>query len=113
MCNMVCQSMGRHVHIDYCRATADAPCRDVEIQHITTQMPPNPERPKDLITHSLFWRRSGMSLDEKNFSLSDISCHVGFKGASLVITCVTLLTYIQIRTPVRIKQPLQNGKRMS
>jgi hypothetical protein len=64
MCNMVCQSMGRHVHIDHCRATADSPCRDAEIQHITTRIPPNPEISKDLITHSLFWRRSGTSLDE-------------------------------------------------
>ena len=66
MCNMICQSMGRHVHIDYCRATVDAPCRDAEIHHITTRMSPNPQIPKDFITHSLFWRRSGMPRDIKN-----------------------------------------------
>ncbi|SJL03909.1 uncharacterized protein ARMOST_07266 [Armillaria ostoyae] len=64
MCNLVCQDMGRHAHLDYCRADpqAVATCGSAEIQHVRERLRPNPERPKDFITHSLFWRRSGMYL---------------------------------------------------
>ena len=59
MCNLVCSSMGRHVHIDYCRAEDDAPCEGHEVQHIKARMTPNPGRAKDAITHGLYWRRMG------------------------------------------------------
>ncbi|KAH9166548.1 hypothetical protein EDB89DRAFT_2232826 [Lactarius sanguifluus] len=59
MCNLVCSSMGRHVHIDYCCAGANGFCDGVEVQHINGMMVPNPERRKDAITHSLYWRRMG------------------------------------------------------
>ena len=59
MCNLVCSSMGRHVHVDYCRAEENEPCEGAEIQHINSRMTPNPNRPKDAITHRLHWRRMG------------------------------------------------------
>lgn len=59
MCNLVCSSMGRHVHIDYCRAETNAPCEGAEIQHINARMVPNPDKPKDGVTHNLYWRRMG------------------------------------------------------
>ncbi|KAI0297433.1 hypothetical protein BC826DRAFT_1096771, partial [Russula brevipes] len=59
MCNLVCSSMGRHVHIDYCRAVEGALCEGAEMQHINARMVPNPDRPKDAITHGLHWRRMG------------------------------------------------------
>jgi hypothetical protein len=59
MCNLVCSSMGRHVHIEYCRAGGDARCEGAELQHINARMIPNPDRPKDAITHNLYWRRMG------------------------------------------------------
>jgi hypothetical protein len=59
MCNLVCSSMGRHVHIDYCRAEENSPCEGTEVQHIHAIMVPNPDRRKDAITHSLYWRRLG------------------------------------------------------
>ncbi|KAK7025055.1 VWFA domain-containing protein [Favolaschia claudopus] len=58
MCNVVCQDMGRHAHLDYCRADNVSACGGLEIQHIKTRMKPNPDRQKDWITHSLFWKRS-------------------------------------------------------
>ncbi|KAI0052043.1 hypothetical protein FA95DRAFT_1618925 [Auriscalpium vulgare] len=61
MCNVVCSSMGRHVHLDYCRAEETEHCGSDEIQHIAERMVPNPERPKDAITHKLFWQRMGTS----------------------------------------------------
>jgi hypothetical protein len=56
LCNLVCKSMGRHVHIDYCRGD---PCDNPEAQHINERMVPNPDQEKDWITHGLHWRRMG------------------------------------------------------
>ena len=60
MCNLVCSSMGRHVHIDYCRAEANGSCYGAEVQHVNSRMVPDPDRPKDAVTHSLYWRRMGL-----------------------------------------------------
>ena len=59
MCNRVCTSMGRHVHIDYCRTEGRGHCDGAEVQHINERISPNPNKPKDAITHSLYWRRLG------------------------------------------------------
>jgi hypothetical protein len=35
MCSLVCKSIGRHIHIDYCRAETPAECRaNNEVEHI-------------------------------------------------------------------------------
>ncbi|KAH9992107.1 hypothetical protein BJV77DRAFT_1003498 [Russula vinacea] len=57
MCNLVCSSMGRHVHIDYCRTDENTPCEGAKVQHIETRMVPYPNKSKDAVTHSLYWRR--------------------------------------------------------
>jgi hypothetical protein len=63
MCSLVCKSLGRHVHIDYCRAKTPAECRvNNEVEHITKKLQPEPDRPKDFLTHNLFWKRSGKSI---------------------------------------------------
>ena len=59
MCNLYCADLGRHVHVDYCRSQDPATCRGAEIQHISTRVQPNPERPKDWVTHNLHWKRMG------------------------------------------------------
>ncbi|KAG1764551.1 hypothetical protein EDD22DRAFT_883267 [Suillus occidentalis] len=60
MCSLICQALGRHVHIDYCRAEDAAACiGNNETQHISKRLVPNPERAKDCMTHNLFWRRAG------------------------------------------------------
>ena len=61
MCNFVCSSMGRHVHIAYCRAADGDPCDGADIEHINETISPNPDKPKDAITHELYWRRMGVS----------------------------------------------------
>jgi hypothetical protein len=63
MCNLVCSSMGRHVHIDYCRTEEGSPCDGAlaEVQHISARMIPNPDKLKDAISHGLYWRRMGAS----------------------------------------------------
>lgn len=59
MCNLFCQDMGRHVHIDFCRAEEEGACSGQDVKHITDRMHPEPEKSKDWITHELFWKRSG------------------------------------------------------
>jgi len=76
LCNFVCTSMERHVHIDYCRGD---PCHNPEIQHINRRMVPNPDQAKDWITHGLHWRRMGfkdphLRGDQANFAKCDATC---------------------------------------
>ena len=59
MCNHVCSSMGRHVHIDYCRIEEGGHCDGTEVQHMNERITPDLNKPKDAITHSLYWRRMG------------------------------------------------------
>ncbi|KAL4067444.1 hypothetical protein V8B97DRAFT_1873723 [Scleroderma yunnanense] len=90
MCNLLCQSLGRHVHIDYCRSDVAGFCVGYdEIQHIDKRLLPDPDRPKDYITHSLFWKRSGFKdpyskEEQATFAKCDIMCngpeHTGDAG---------------------------------
>ena len=59
MCNLVCSSMGRHPHITNCRAADGSPCYGADVQHIHERLTPDPDKPKDAITHGLYWRRMG------------------------------------------------------
>lgn len=59
LCSIYCRSMGRHVHVDYCRTELGVKCEGQDYEHITTQMNPHPERSKDWVNHSLYWRRTG------------------------------------------------------
>jgi hypothetical protein len=61
MCNLVCSGIGRHVHIAYCRAADGGSCDGVGVQHINEKLTPNSDKPKDAITHGLYWRRMGTS----------------------------------------------------
>ncbi|KIJ61761.1 hypothetical protein HYDPIDRAFT_115585 [Hydnomerulius pinastri MD-312] len=80
MCNLVCQALGRHVHIDYCRAEDAFVCRgNPEIQHSARKIQPEPDRSKDFLTHGLFWKRSGFKdpysrEDQANFAKCDSMC---------------------------------------
>ncbi|KAI0052041.1 hypothetical protein FA95DRAFT_1484280 [Auriscalpium vulgare] len=86
MCNLFCSSMGRHAHVDFCRAAQEGdgtqPCEGAEVQHISEKMTPEPDRPKDWITHSLHWRRMDLTSsvdpysrdDQANFAKCDAMC---------------------------------------
>ena len=56
---MLCKELGRHAHVDYCRAQSGDACSSTGVEHITTPMHPDPKRAKDFVTHDLFWRRTG------------------------------------------------------
>lgn len=79
LCSLYCGTMGRHVHVDYCRTDANDVCGGSDHEHITKRMHPNPDRTKDWISHDLYWRRTGFkdpySQEEKaNFALCDAMC---------------------------------------
>ena len=61
LCNMVCKSMGRHVHIDICRGPDS---HNSETQHIAKRIAPDPDEAKDWITHALHWRRMVISFHD-------------------------------------------------
>jgi hypothetical protein len=82
MCNLVCTSMGRHVHISYCRA-ADGdhrPSDEPEVRHIDEPMTSNPNKPKDAVTHGLFWRELRALTVPPLKSTQARSLPLGFKG---------------------------------
>ncbi|KAF8124364.1 hypothetical protein EV363DRAFT_1227517 [Boletus edulis] len=91
MCSLVCKALGRHVHIDCCRP---AQCRgNNEVQHIPQKLRPEPDRPKDFLTHNLFWKRSGFKdpysrEEQTNFAKCDFMCpgseHVASGGKPTV-----------------------------
>lgn len=60
LCSLYCGTMGRHVHVDYCRTDANDVCGGSDHEHITKRMHPNPDRTKDWISHDLYWRRTGI-----------------------------------------------------
>ena len=62
MCNITCRSVGRHLHIEYCRTSPSDVCNEPGTQHIIERLVPDPKMPKDWITHDLYWKRLGPSL---------------------------------------------------
>ncbi|KAF8428955.1 hypothetical protein L210DRAFT_3508644 [Boletus edulis BED1] len=102
MCNLVCSAMGRHVHIDRCRTGDEAECTgNEELQHLTRRIQPNPDRPKDFLTHSLFWKRSGFkdpySREEQvEFAKCDAMCGGLEHTAAIPSYCVLPLFHAQL-----------------
>jgi hypothetical protein len=82
MCNLVCANLGRHTHLDYCRSADGQLCTGAEIQHVArnVRFNPNPNQSKDWITHSLFWRRSGMFPYNHQTCFEVTLFSSGFKG---------------------------------
>jgi len=79
LCSMFCRDIGRHVHVDTCRSENPRGCRGAEFEHIARALHPNPEIPRDFISHALFWRRTGFKdpntqEDREIFSKCDTMC---------------------------------------
>lgn len=110
MCNLVCSTMGRHVHIDYCRAGVNSPCTGAEVQHINTRMVPEPDRNKDAVTHSLYWRRMG-TLHTSFMGLPRFNAHL--QDSKVTTSTLTISietdTYHQTRTLAMSRRILGNG----
>ncbi|KIO18763.1 hypothetical protein M407DRAFT_224787 [Tulasnella calospora MUT 4182] len=73
LCSSICRNLGRHAHIDYCRSAKEE-CK--EVGHIDVPMLPNRTRPKDWVSHKVFWERTDpYSNDEQTeFGLCDVQC---------------------------------------
>ncbi|KAH3761867.1 e3 ubiquitin-protein ligase trip12 [Pelomyxa schiedti] len=58
LCNMFCNKLGRHIHILPCTAEGNEPCSHTGeggIRHATATYLPNPDSPKDELTHKGYW----------------------------------------------------------
>ncbi|KAG8900671.1 hypothetical protein FRB99_005822, partial [Tulasnella sp. 403] len=78
LCSSVCRNLGRHAHIDYCR-NVKGQCQEPESEHIKERMLPNPDRPKDWVSHKVFWARTGFrdpysNVERDEFGLCDVQC---------------------------------------
>lgn len=103
--------MGRHAHIDDCRTEPGKACKGAEVEHINIKIPPNPEAPKDWITHKLFWERSGRHYFLFWSTVAYSGLDLGFKGQpSPVSHGKPLLTVVKIHIPAKTRMHLQSGK---
>ncbi|CAG8578190.1 5341_t:CDS:10, partial [Racocetra persica] len=60
LCNLYCKEFGRHRHIDYCQDAST--CKpSANKRHIDVHL----EKPKDYISHKLFWERTGFKVQEQ------------------------------------------------
>ncbi|CAE6457353.1 unnamed protein product, partial [Rhizoctonia solani] len=78
LCHIMCSNQGRHAHIDFCREP-DTCQGGVELEHISERMHPDPNRPKDWISHRLNWARSGFQdpysrEQQAEFAKCDVMC---------------------------------------
>ncbi|CAG8434680.1 7782_t:CDS:10 [Diversispora eburnea] len=79
MCNLHCKDAGRHRHIDYCKNGNN--CKNTKnLQHIQGKINPDPDQPKDYISHRLFWERTGFkepysAQEQAEFTKCDHECN--------------------------------------
>ncbi|KAH3761863.1 Sterol 3-beta-glucosyltransferase [Pelomyxa schiedti] len=62
LCNLFCNKLGRHIHILPCTAEGNEPCSHTGeggIRHATTKYLPDPDNPKDELTHEGYWNAIG------------------------------------------------------
>ncbi|GBB95541.1 hypothetical protein RclHR1_02560001, partial [Rhizophagus clarus] len=81
LCNLHCKDLGRHRHIDYCQNAENCKLgnQGQDIQHINEKVHPNPDKPKDFISHKLFWERTGFKdpysvQEQEEFTKCDHEC---------------------------------------
>ncbi|CAE6489587.1 unnamed protein product [Rhizoctonia solani] len=73
-CHMMCSKQGRHAHVDFCLDPKNHTTPACE--HITTRMQPEPEKPKDWISHATYWERTDPydPSEQTEFGKCDASC---------------------------------------
>ncbi|GBB85151.1 hypothetical protein RclHR1_11700001 [Rhizophagus clarus] len=81
LCNLFCKELGRHRHIDYCKNVKNCELGDQgrDIEHIEAKVSPNPDQPKDFISHKLFWERTCFKdpytvQEQEEFTKCDYEC---------------------------------------
>ncbi|KAJ3115004.1 hypothetical protein HDU96_001355 [Phlyctochytrium bullatum] len=80
LCQLHCKDLKRHHHVDWCRHP-DQPhlCKRDGCSHINHKLNPDPDRPKDMVTHETYWKRSGFKdpyseEDRQFFSKCEAEC---------------------------------------
>ncbi|CAG8535752.1 14855_t:CDS:10 [Acaulospora morrowiae] len=83
LCNLYCKGKGGHRHIDYCKLvdTCEQIKNHSDIKHINEKVKPNSHIAKDLISHRLFWERTGFKdpysvQEKKEFAKCGHECSV-------------------------------------
>ncbi|PKY47220.1 hypothetical protein RhiirA4_543827 [Rhizophagus irregularis] len=89
LCNMHCKNLGRHRHVGYCQNEEICKSRnDIhDLKHINEQIQPNPDRPKDFISHKIFWKRTGF---KDPYSYQEKQDFTEFDNDEHTITCLNL-----------------------
>ncbi|TCD63827.1 hypothetical protein EIP91_004894 [Steccherinum ochraceum] len=112
LCNMLCMDMGRHIHIDYCRSETADTCSGTDLVHIDAPVSPNPARPKDYISHALYWRRLGFkdpySHDDQDTFKKCCKNPAQLQPAFHVIFVVDRLVFLSLSMGKSDRKPLPN-----
>ncbi|CAG8473542.1 7953_t:CDS:10 [Ambispora leptoticha] len=84
LCHKLCQNIGRHRHIDYCKEpdvceSLTGGKKEGILEHIKANINPDPNRKKDYISHRVFWERTKFRdpysrEDRENFKKCDHEC---------------------------------------
>jgi hypothetical protein len=109
LCNLVCSAQGRHAHIDYCRDPDPDNCNDPESEHIVERMNPDPDEPKDWISHGTFWARSGRFCHLPLRQIISNAGILGFKGMRGEMRCRGALINVVI-DPYSQDEQVEFGK---
>ena len=77
LCSLVCKSLGRHIHVDTCRSSSGGGAcgGGPGIQHTND---PDSNENEDLISHRVFWGRSGEEMSHSSCTSSPNTYLQGF-----------------------------------
>ncbi|CAG8497613.1 11334_t:CDS:10 [Acaulospora morrowiae] len=74
LCNFHCKELGRHRHIDYYQNKENCKLNDnqtSDLRHIDGLVHPNSDKPKDFLSHRLFWEHPYTVQEQQEFSKCD------------------------------------------
>lgn len=70
LCSMNCKHLGRHAHLEFCRNPLGI-CQEADTEHVHERIQPEPDAPKDWVSHKLFWTRTGRHVQETPPTIPD------------------------------------------
>ncbi|CAG8499822.1 1587_t:CDS:10 [Acaulospora colombiana] len=101
LCNLHCKELGRHRHIDYCQN--EEICKlnsnqSTDLQHINGRVHPNPDNPKDFISHHFFWEHPYTAQEQQEFTKCDHECpDENHKKASNPLNAMPSKSYCELK----------------
>ncbi|KAF8317563.1 hypothetical protein DL93DRAFT_2095570 [Clavulina sp. PMI_390] len=117
LCSTICKELGHHAHISYCRASDSHRCVDEGMEHINSNVNPEPHRAKDWITHKTFWSRSGFkdpytAEEQGEFAKCDSECSgTEHRASEHTVAAPSYCTLPMFHAPVAVEP--QNGGHLS